>query len=68
MQQFQAALAEGVPAESLIGILCAYPLENQTLGNLFFIEFFVDSFIGLVIWVHNRRYTCLIMLMLLGCS
>lgn len=43
-------MAAGVPAESLIGVFCAFPLENQSLGYLFFIEFFVDSFIGLVIW------------------
>lgn len=49
-QQFAAAFEAGIPKASLIGILCAYPLENQSLGYLFFIEFFVDSFIGMVIW------------------
>lgn len=31
-------------------ILCSYPQANQSLGYLFFIEFFVDSFIAIVIW------------------
>ncbi|ORY10208.1 aquaporin-like protein [Clohesyomyces aquaticus] len=32
-------------------ILCSFPAENQNnLGYLFLIEFFVDSFIGIVIW------------------
>ncbi|KAI9703779.1 MAG: hypothetical protein M1836_007549 [Candelina mexicana] len=32
-------------------ILCTFPAMGQTnLGYLFFIEFFVDSFIGIVIW------------------
>ncbi|QIW94902.1 hypothetical protein AMS68_000420 [Peltaster fructicola] len=32
-------------------ILCPYPAANQTnLGYLFFIEFFVDVYIGIVIW------------------
>lgn len=49
-QQIAAVLAEGVPAEELIQVFCAYPLRTQSLGYLFFIEFFVDSFIGLIIW------------------
>ena len=49
-EQFTAFLDAGVPAESLIGVFCAYPQATQSLGYLFFIEFFVDSFIGMVIW------------------
>jgi glycerol uptake facilitator-like aquaporin len=55
IQEFKAAtLAAGHP---LVGnglpasILCTFPNPNQTnAGYLFFIEFFVDSFIGIVIW------------------
>lgn len=40
-------VANGAPAS----ILCSYPNPNQTnLGYLFMIEFFVDFFIGIVIW------------------
>ncbi|KAI9810669.1 MAG: hypothetical protein M1827_006128 [Pycnora praestabilis] len=40
-------VANGGPAS----ILCTFPGETQNnLGYLFFIEFFVDSFIGIVIW------------------
>lgn len=40
-------VANGGPAS----ILCSFPSANQTnLGYLFMIEFFVDSFIGIVIW------------------
>ncbi|KAH6711096.1 aquaporin-like protein [Leptodontidium sp. 2 PMI_412] len=46
--------AEGVSPNSLGGpgsILCSFPAPTQTnYGYLFFIEFFVDSFIGIVIW------------------
>ncbi|KAK5115531.1 hypothetical protein LTR62_001190 [Meristemomyces frigidus] len=31
-------------------VLCAFPNPNQSLGFLFLIEFFVDSYIGIVIW------------------
>lgn len=31
-------------------VFCAIPAPNQTLGYLFFIEFFVDSYIGIIIW------------------
>jgi glycerol uptake facilitator-like aquaporin len=31
-------------------VLCSFPAETQSLGYLFFIEFFVDSYIGIVIW------------------
>jgi len=31
-------------------VLCSFPAENQSLGYLFLIEFFVDSYIGIVIW------------------
>ncbi|KAK0255080.1 hypothetical protein B0A54_05904 [Friedmanniomyces endolithicus] len=31
-------------------VLCAFPSANQSLGYLFLIEFFVDSYIGIVIW------------------
>ncbi|KAK0335706.1 hypothetical protein LTR91_020065 [Friedmanniomyces endolithicus] len=31
-------------------VLCAFPNANQSLGYLFLIEFFVDSYIGIVIW------------------
>lgn len=39
-------LRSGGPAS----IFMSLPNPNQSLGYLFFIEFFVDSFIGLVIW------------------
>lgn len=40
-------VANGGPAS----ILCSFPNPNQTnLGYVFMIEFFVDSFIGIVIW------------------
>ncbi|KAI6714880.1 hypothetical protein JHW43_002534 [Diplocarpon mali] len=46
--------AEGMSPNSLGGpgsILCSFPATTQTnYGGLFFIEFFVDSFIGLIIW------------------
>ncbi|KAG4421801.1 hypothetical protein IFR04_005051 [Cadophora malorum] len=46
--------AEGISPNSLGGpgsILCSFPAPTQTnYGYLFFIEFFVDSFIGIVIW------------------
>jgi len=31
-------------------VLCSFPAETQSLGYLFLIEFFVDSYIGIVIW------------------
>ena len=31
-------------------IFCTFPGETQTLGYLFFIEFFVDSYIGIILW------------------
>jgi glycerol uptake facilitator-like aquaporin len=39
-------VANGAPAS----ILCSFPNPNQSLGYLFLIEFFVDSFIAIVIW------------------
>lgn len=46
--------AKGISPNSLGGpgsILCAFPAVTETnLGYLFFLEFFVDSFIGIVIW------------------
>ncbi|KUJ23140.1 aquaporin-like protein [Mollisia scopiformis] len=46
--------AKGVSPNSLGGpgsVLCSFPGPTQTnYGYLFFIEFFVDSFIGIVIW------------------
>ncbi|KAG0651579.1 hypothetical protein D0Z07_1872 [Hyphodiscus hymeniophilus] len=46
--------AAGLSANSLGGpgsILCSFPGPKQTnYGYIFFIEFFVDSFIGIVIW------------------
>ncbi|CZR51891.1 probable Putative channel protein, exgression is glucose repressed by Mig1 and Mig2 [Phialocephala subalpina] len=46
--------AKGVSPNSLGGpgsVLCSFPAPTQTnYGYLFFIEFFVDSFIGIVIW------------------
>jgi len=46
--------AAGISPNSLGGpgsVLCAFPAVTQTnMGYLFFIEFFVDSFIGIVIW------------------
>ncbi|KAL1998222.1 hypothetical protein VTN02DRAFT_6623 [Thermoascus thermophilus] len=40
-----------VSATGPAGILVAFPGAGQTnLGYLFFVEFFVDTFIGLVIW------------------
>jgi glycerol uptake facilitator-like aquaporin len=55
MTELAAGLrASGISPNSLGGpgsILCAFPAPTQTnLGYVFFIEFFVDSFIGLVIW------------------
>ncbi|KAF7185800.1 Aquaporin-10 [Pseudocercospora fuligena] len=47
--ELRAAGESSVPTMS--SILCAYPLPTQTnLGYLFLIEFFVDSYIGIVIW------------------
>jgi len=48
-------LAKGVTSMNFDGgpggILCTFPLANQTnLGFLFLIEFFVDSFAAIVIW------------------
>jgi len=49
-----ALLKEGLPMVFNGGpasIFCSYPLASQhSLGYLFFIEWFVDSFIGIVIW------------------
>ncbi|MCJ1304430.1 hypothetical protein MMC08_007242 [Hypocenomyce scalaris] len=49
-----ATLAQGLPLVSSTGpafILCTIPGPTQNnLGYLFMIEFFVDSFIGIVIW------------------
>lgn len=50
-EQFLAAgkplVANGAPAS----ILCSFPNPNQTnLGYVFMTEFFVDSFIGIIIW------------------
>jgi len=46
--------AKGLDPNSLGGpgsVLCSFPAPTQTnYGYLFFIEFFVDSFIGIVIW------------------
>jgi len=46
--------AAGIPSNSLGGagsILCSFPGPTQTnYGYLFFIEFFVCSFIGIIIW------------------
>lgn len=40
-------IANGAPAS----ILCSFPNPDQTnLGYVFLIEFFVDTFIGIVIW------------------
>lgn len=55
IQAFKAAtLAEGKPLVANGGpasILCTFPNPDQTnLGYLFLIEFFVDSYIGIVIW------------------
>ncbi|KAI9662523.1 MAG: hypothetical protein M1821_008690 [Bathelium mastoideum] len=57
-QQISAYKAElleaGLPLVSTTGpagILCTFPAATQTnQGYLFLIEFFVDSFIGIVIW------------------
>ncbi|EPE25617.1 Aquaporin-like protein [Glarea lozoyensis ATCC 20868] len=49
-----ATRARGASPNSLGGpgsILCSFPSPTQTnYGQLFFIEFFVDSFIGIIIW------------------
>ncbi|KAF2770443.1 aquaporin-like protein [Teratosphaeria nubilosa] len=37
---------DGGPAS----VLCSFPAADQSLGYLFFIEWFVDSYIGIVIW------------------
>ncbi|KAI4143968.1 MAG: hypothetical protein LQ340_006818 [Diploschistes diacapsis] len=45
--------AAGEPLVSATGpafIFCTFPLATQSMGYLFFIEFFVDSFIGIIIW------------------
>ncbi|BFZ56360.1 hypothetical protein PYCC9005_003406 [Savitreella phatthalungensis] len=49
-QSFQLIMEAGVPKRDLIQVFCAFPLEYQTAGYLFLIEFFVDSFIAFVIW------------------
>ncbi|KAK0322367.1 hypothetical protein LTR82_006820 [Friedmanniomyces endolithicus] len=50
-------------------VLCAFPSANQSLGYLFLIEFFVDSYIGIVIWsaldpanpfISPQTYACMI--------
>ncbi|KAF3406556.1 Aquaporin-3 [Talaromyces pinophilus] len=49
----EALTALGMPLVSATGpagIFCSFPAEGQSMGYLFLIEFFVDSFIGLVIW------------------
>ena len=49
----EASIAQGkgtVYNPGPAAIFMAIPLENQSLGYLFFIEFFVDSFIAMVIW------------------
>lgn len=49
-----ATTAKGLSLNSLGGpgsVLCSFPSPTQTnYGYLFFIEFFVDSYIGIVIW------------------
>ncbi|TVY58030.1 Aquaporin-3 [Lachnellula cervina] len=49
-----AMRAKGLSPNSLGGpggILCSFPAPTETnYGYLFFVEFFVDSFIGIVIW------------------
>jgi len=55
IKEFEAATrAAGLPMVSSSGpasLLCTFPQPNQNnLGYLFLIEFFVDSFIGVVIW------------------
>ncbi|KAI4263645.1 MAG: hypothetical protein L6R42_001218, partial [Xanthoria sp. 1 TBL-2021] len=58
--EIQAFTAESIAAgKGLVynggpaSILCTFPNPNQTnLGYLFLTEFFVDSFVGLVIWAN----------------
>jgi glycerol uptake facilitator-like aquaporin len=54
MELSAAVVAKGASPNSLGGpgsILCSFPAPTQTnYGYLFLIEFFVDSFIGIVIW------------------
>ncbi|KAI4221372.1 MAG: hypothetical protein L6R36_006948 [Xanthoria steineri] len=58
--EIQAFKAESIAAgKGLVynggpaSILCTFPNPNQTnLGYLFLTEFFVDSFIGLIIWAN----------------
>lgn len=46
-----AAHGSMIGAAAPAGILCTFPAPTQNnLGYLFFIEFFVDSFIAIVIW------------------
>jgi len=46
-QGVESMVFNGGPAS----VLCSFPGKNQTnLGYLFLIEFFVDSYIGIVIW------------------
>ena len=52
IEKFGTAVFNGGPAS----ILCVFPNPNQTnQGFLFFQEFFVDSFIGIVICTYHRR-------------
>ena len=39
-------VANGAPAS----IFCSFPNPDQSMGYVFMIEFFVDAFIGLIIW------------------
>lgn len=53
LQYEEALKALGMPMVSATGpagIFCSFPVEGQSMGYLFMIEFFVDFFIGLVIW------------------
>ena len=47
---FDLLIAGGIPGTDFIQVFCAYPKEYQSLGFLFVQEFFVDAFIGFVIW------------------
>ncbi|EMF12659.1 glycerol uptake facilitator [Sphaerulina musiva SO2202] len=57
LSEFETSLREAGHVGSMVfnggpaSVLCSIPNGNQTnLGYLFFIEFFVDAYIGIIIW------------------
>lgn len=47
---FEAAGRPLVGGAAPASILCPMPMEGQSLGYLFAVEFFADTFIGIVVW------------------